>query len=238
MYEPTATREMPRTAEQRPQVQPARVRPVRGPKPPAGWGGVVGMIVFAVIVAPIVIGLGAVYYVWSTAQVQDHTKTDAIVVLGAAQYNGTPSPVLRARLQHSLDLYNDGVAPRIITVGGKQSGDVYTEAEAGRQWLIAHGAAQDDVFAVKDGNDTLESLQDVAALAANNGWTSVTIDSDPAHIARAQAMANRLGFDVHGSPTTAGDGSSITDEYVSRETIAYLAFEIFGQWSVDRVVGT
>lgn len=215
---------------------PPRVVVRRPRRPKSGWGTVVGMAILVGILSPIMVGLGALFYVNAAAGSADMDKTDAIVVLGAAQFNGTPSPVLETRLRHALSLYEAGVAPRIITVGGNQPGDVYTEAGAGRQWLIEHGVGQGDVIAIKAGTDTLESMQEVATLAKRNGWNSITIDSDPAHIARSAAMANRLGFAVSTNPTQSGAGSALTEEYLFRETAAYLAFEIFGQWDVDRVI--
>ncbi len=139
-------------------------------------------------------------------------------------------------MAHALELYRDGIAPRIITVGGKQNGDRFTEAGVGREWLITNGVPSSDVIAAKDGSNTRESMIMVAELAAKNNWTSITLDSDPAHMARSRAMANRLGFDVHTNPTQSGDGSQPTSEYVFRETLAYLAFEGFDQWDVPRIV--
>lgn len=192
----------------------------------------------ALIVLPLVVIGGSAYYVNSAAKQHDATPTDAIVVLGAAQFDGTPSPVLQARLQQSLDLFNKGVSSRIVTVGGKQSGDRYTEAGTGRQWLIEQGVPSDQVVAIKAGSNTLESMHDVAALASDRGWKSVTIVSDPAHMARSQAMANRFGLDAHANPTVEGDGSSVTGTYLLRETAAYLSFEILDQWSVARIVSS
>ncbi|MEI6624406.1 MAG: YdcF family protein [Actinomycetes bacterium] len=209
----------------------------RDPKPYPGWRAMVMIMIFVIVVFPVIVAVGSWSYVNSVGQANDRTKTDAIVVLGAAQFNGTPSPVLRARLAHALDLYQSGIAPRIITVGGNQPGDQYTEAGAGRQWLIEQGVPQSDVVAVKTGSDTLGSLQSVATVAEQNGWTSITVDSDPAHMARSMAMAHRIGFDAHANPTKSGDGSTLTDEYVFRETGAYLAFEVLGQWGVDRGIG-
>ncbi|MEI8083719.1 MAG: YdcF family protein [Actinomycetes bacterium] len=209
----------------------------RESRPYPGWRAMVTIMIFVMMVFPIIVAVGSWAYVNSVGQANDRTKTDAIVVLGAAQFNGTPSPVLRARLAHAMDLYQAGVAPRIITVGGNQPGDQFTEAGAGRQWLIEQGIPQADVVAVKTGSDTLGSLESVATLAKANGWESITVDSDPAHMARSMAMAHRLGFDAHANPTKSGDGSTLTDEYVFRETGAYLAFEILGQWGVSRVVG-
>lgn len=208
----------------------------RARKPHAGFPGILGIAIVAAILLPFIVFGGAYRYVSSEAEVIQTEKTDAIVVLGAAQFDGKPSPVLKARLAHALELYRDGIAPRIITVGGKQNGDRFTEAGVGREWLITNGVPSSDVIAAKDGSNTRESMIMVAELAAKNNWTSITLDSDPAHMARSRAMANRLGFDVHTNPTQSGDGSQPTSEYVFRETLAYLAFEGFDQWDVPRIV--
>ncbi len=205
-------------------------------RPHVGLPAVIAMVIFALIALPVVIVGGSAYYVNSTAEVADIAATDAIVVLGAAQFDGTPSPVLKARLSHAADLYRDGVAPRIITVGGKQTGDRFTEAGVGRAWLIEQGIDSDDVLAVRHGEDTVQSLLNVAELANANGWTSITLDSDPAHMARSQAIANRLGFAAYTNPTQNGDGSQVTQDYLARETAAYLAFELFQQWDLPRVI--
>ncbi len=195
-----------------------------------------GIALVALILLPIIVIGGAYQYVSSEAKVAQSDISDAIVVLGAAQFDGKPSPVLKARLRHAQQLYEAGTAPRIVTVGGKQNGDRFTEAAVGREWLIAQGVPESAVVAVKDGTNTRESLESVATLAAQNGWTSITLDSDPAHMARSRAMANRLGFDVRTNPTQSGDGSQVTNEYLFRETLAYIAFEAFEQWDVPRIV--
>lgn len=195
-----------------------------------------GIAIVAIILLPFIVVGGAYLYVSSEAKVVQSGPTDAIVVLGAAQFDGKPSPVLKARLRHAKELFDAGVAPRIITVGGKQSGDRFTEAGVGREWLIQQGVPAGSVIAAKDGSNTRESLETVAELAAANGWSSITLDSDPAHMARSRAMANRLGFDVRTNPTQSGDGSQVTSEYLFRETAAYLAFEVFDQWDVPRIV--
>ena len=109
----------------------------------------------------------------------DSTPTDVIVVLGAAQFWGKPSPVLEARLARARELYRDGVAPRIVTVGGNQPGDRTTEAQVGKSWLVAAGVRASDVSVVPTGHDTLASLTAVAQLMAARGWDSATIVSDP-----------------------------------------------------------
>lgn len=202
----------------------------------AGLPTAVSMIVTALILLPLLMVGGAWMLVMAAAQGHDITKTDAIVVLGAAQFDGTPSPVLKARLTHALELWQAGVAPAIITVGGRQPSDRYTEAGVGRQWLVEHGVPVTAVFAVQDGNDTVSSLTDAAQLSATQGWSSITLVSDPAHMARSEAIADRLGFETHLNPTRSGDGSELTNSYVARETAGYLAFEVLEQWGMSRPI--
>ncbi len=196
-------------------------------------GAVVAVLALALVVLPLL----AATVVVVTARADDPTPTDAVVVLGAAQFWGKPSPVLEARLTHASDLYTSGVAPRIITVGGNQPGDITTEAQAGRDWLVDAGVPRVRVTPVPTGSDTLTSLTAVAAKMAERGWTSATIVTDPAHQARSLAMARALGIDAHGSPTQEGAGSNLTLDYVVRESAGLLFFWTVERWSVEQVVG-
>ena len=190
---------------------------------------VLGALVVLVLLAAALLTGAAAYQVVSTARSDDAVRTDAIVVLGAAQFWGRPSPVLEARLGHAASLYADGVADHVVTVGSNQPGDITTEAAAGRDWLVEQGIPSSSVVAVPEGHDTLASLEAVASLMAERGWTSATIVTDPAHEARSVAMARALGIDAHASPTRSGSGSALTPEYVARETLGLLSF-----WLVER----
>ena len=196
-------------------------------------GAIVALLLLGLVVLPLV---GATVVV-TTARTDDRTPTDVVVVLGAAQFWGKPSPVLEARLTHAAALYDDGVAPRIITVGGNQPGDITTEAQAGRDWLVDAGVPRVRITPVPTGSDTLTSLTAVAEKMAQKGWTSATIVTDPAHEARSLAMARALGIDAHGSPTQDGAGSSLTLDYVARETAGLLWVWTVERWSVEQLVG-
>lgn len=223
MATPTLTGSVARTA--RPRV-PVRSRVV-------GFLVVVMMLsALAAVAAPFYAG----WRVVTDGRADDRRATDAIVVLGAAQYNGKPSPVLKARLEHAKDLYTDEVATRIVTVGGKQPGDRFTEAGAGVKYLVEHGVPATDISAVGAGHDTLQSMTAVAKMAKREGWGEVTLVSDPAHMARVNAIAKRLGFTTHLSPTSAGDGTALTPGYVARETAGLLAFETTQRWNTPRLL--
>jgi len=110
--------------------------------------GILGRVAAAFAVAVwLIVGATAVN-IWWTARQDERPVSDAIVVLGSAQYDGKPSPIFEARLDHALDLYNQGVAPMIITVGGRQEGDRFTEAEAGLLWLVDEGIPEEALRAV------------------------------------------------------------------------------------------
>jgi uncharacterized SAM-binding protein YcdF (DUF218 family) len=199
--------------------------------------GALRLVLVVGLVLLVVVPLLAVGRVLQAATTDDRTPTDAVVVLGAAQFWGRPSPVLEARLGQARELFADDVAPRIITVGGKQDGDNTTEAQAGKQWLVDAGVPVARVRALPTGRDTLSSLTAVAELMAERGWTSATIVTDPAHEARSLAMARALGIDAHGSPSQSGDGSRLTVDYVLREAAGLLWFWVSERRDVPQVVG-
>jgi len=150
-------------------------------------------------------------------------------VLGAAQYDGTPSSIFAARLRHAEALYEDGVAPRIVTTGGSRSGDSTTEAEAGRRYLISRGVPARDVVAVGQGGDTLGSLQAVAQRAERDGWDTALIVSDPWHSLRARTMARDSGLTAWTSPTRSGPVVQTREtqaRYIVRETAALLFYRL------------
>ncbi len=188
----------------------------------------------AVLLTVLVLGpIAAVADVLVSARSYDDSRTDAIAVLGASQYWGEPSPVFGNRLAHARDLWAQGVAPVVITVGGKQPGDKTTEAEAGRQYLIRQGVPADDVIALPDGADTLESVTDIAVVMDANGWRSVTLVSDRAHLARSKAIATALGLDAHVSGRAFDDGSGLTPEKIVREAGGLLRFHLMDRWFLD-----
>lgn len=161
---------------------------------------------------------GAVTNVIRWAGVDDRTPTDAIVVLGAAQYQGAPSPVLANRLAHAHELVEAGVSDRIITVGGFRPGDITSEAQTGKEELVSDGMRRRQVTALPFGANTSESLEAVSTVIRSEGLSSVTIVTDPAHSARAHALAEQLGLDAHSSATDEGPGTALTSEYLIRES--------------------
>ena len=170
--------------------------------------------------------------IWWTARQDARPSSDAIVVLGSAQYNGVPSSIFEARLEHALQLYEAGVAPVVVTVGGKAAGDEFTEAEAGRDYLAAAGVPADGLLAVPQGVDTLESMRAVSTAFTERGWSSAVLVTDPWHAMRAERMAEDAGVSAESSPTRQGPAvqtRATQFRYILRETAAYLLYRVTGE---------
>lgn len=191
--------------------------------------------VLALLSAFIGIALGVVgltfLAVYRAAHVDDAAridKVDVILVLGAAQYGGTPSPVFAGRLEQAALLYREGRAPTVVVLGGSQQGDVTTEAEAGRNYLLADGLPPEAVVADPEGNTSLESLRAAAAFMRSNDMRSAFLVSDPWHNLRIKRMAWDLGIEGYVSATwhsaAVSEGTRLSG-YV-RETFAYLYYRV------------
>lgn len=131
----------------------------------------------------------------------DARPASAIVVLGAAQYVGRPSPVLRARLDHAIELYQRGLAPKIIFTGGFGDRDTTSEAAVGQRYAIEHGVPPRAILIENSGRSTSESLQHVAALMDAEPSREVILVSDPFHMLRLSILARRYGMTPYASPT-------------------------------------
>jgi uncharacterized SAM-binding protein YcdF (DUF218 family) len=195
-------------------------------------GSLIGRVVAAAVLAFALLISSTALAIWWTARQDSRPRSDAIVVLGSAQYNGVPSSIFAARLEHALALYHDGVAPVVVTVGGKKSGDQFTEAEAGRDYLADAGIPSDALLAVPGGVDTLESMRLVAAAFRERGWASAVLVTDPWHAMRAERMAEDSGIDAESSPTRQGPAVQTRTtqfKYILRETAAYLLYRATGE---------
>jgi uncharacterized SAM-binding protein YcdF (DUF218 family) len=145
--------------------------------------------------------LFSVIQVVLAAQRDAAAPADAIVVLGAAQYNGHPSPVFKARLDHAAELFRRGLASRLVVTGGVGYGDTVSEAEVGRRYLVSAGAGPMAVVAIGTGRTTDRSLRATAAWITSQGWRRVILVSDGFHMLRLCIIAGRLGLVPLGSPT-------------------------------------
>ncbi|WP_432421146.1 YdcF family protein [Nocardia cyriacigeorgica] len=189
-----------------------------------GWRLVAGVVLVGIVLV-----FGTAFRVWQVARIDDYSKADAIVVLGAAQYSGTPSSVFEARLDQAYDLFEAGVAPRVITVGGKQEGDLYTEAASGKNYLMERGIPADRILAVETGSDTLRSVEAVATAMRAREMSSAVLVSDPWHSLRTRTMARDAGLDAWTAPTRTGPAVYTRESQahgIFRETFALLWYQL------------
>src|SRR5579864_1527205 len=150
------------------------------------------LLVLAAVAGLVVLGITAARVV-HTASLQEIHPADAIVVFGAAEYAGRPSPVLRARLDHALELFARGVAPVIITTGGAAADPSFSEGGVGRDYLVRHGVPERSVIAETQGSDTSESAVRVAVILRANGMRSCVAVSDAYHVFRIRKLLEHEG---------------------------------------------
>jgi uncharacterized SAM-binding protein YcdF (DUF218 family) len=189
-------------------------------------------VVVAAVLAFVLLVVSTALAIWWTARHDSRPSADAIVVLGSAQYNGRPSSIFEARLEHARSLYQDGVAPVIVTLGGKADGDTFSEAEAGRDYLANAGVPADALLAVPEGADTLQSIRAASAAFSQHGWIHAVLVTDPWHAMRAERMAEDAGIESDSSPTRQGPAVQTRTtqfRYILRETAAYLLYRATGE---------
>ena len=197
--------------------------------------------VVAGLLAVVVLYLAVTFFqVWRAARNDQARPADAIVVFGTAQYNGVPSPVLAARLDHAIELYRKGLAPVIVVTGGNQPGDRFTEATASANYLITRGVPDDDVLREVSGTSSWQSLAAAANFLGDRDIKDVVLVSDPFHSLRIRAMAGELGLDAHSSPTRTSPIRGVSEaRYMVRETVAVAVGRIVGfrrQARIENVV--
>ena len=175
-----------------------------------------------VLVVGFVVYLVSFTYVVRTGADDQRQATDAIVVLGAAQYDGRPSPVLESRLDHALVLYQQGLAPIIVLTGGVGTGDTTSEALVGKRYLESHNIPAAALVVRPEGRSTVSSMEALYRWLAREGLETVTLVSDPFHMARLRLEANRLDMVAYTSPTRT---SPISESL--RSELAYYVAEAF-----------
>jgi vancomycin permeability regulator SanA len=178
--------------------------------------------------------------VWLAARDDQARPAQAIVVFGTAQYNGVPSPVLAARLDHAVELYEEGLAPVIVVTGGNQPGDKFTEATASANYLIQRGVPDEDVLREVSGTSSWQSLAAAANFLAERDISEVLLVSDPFHSYRIRVMASELGLKGHSSPTRTSPIKGLSEaRYMVRETVAVAVGRVIGfrrQGNIEEVV--
>lgn len=160
--------------------------------------------------------------------VQDEARSaDVILVLGAAEYQGRPSPVLKARLDHAVDLYRRKLAPRIMTTGGAGGDPFYTEGGVGRAYLMSRGIPSDAIIVELEGETTVYSTAAAGEIMGRMGLKSCIVVSDGYHIFRVKKMLEFRGLKVYGSPRPSSPRQSLRERWLYvRQAIGYLLWSI------------
>jgi len=173
--------------------------------------------------------------VWMASRRDEARPSDAIIVLGAAQYNGRPSPVLAARLDHAIQLYREGIAPVVVVTGGREPGDRFTEAGASANYLHKHGVPDTAILRETTGRTSWESLESAARFLEQRHMARVVLVSDPYHSERIKAIAHEVGLDAVTSPTrTSPIKGSAAFKRMLGETLRVAAGRLFGYARLDR----
>ena len=188
-------------------------------------------IFFLVLVGILV--LGAIWCRWVWFQVERYAvldqaaPADAIVVFGAAEYDGHPSPVFRARLDHARTLFERGIAPLILTLGGSETGDAHSEGEVGRDYLIGGGVPESSIIAETQSRSTSESAQRTAIIARANNLRRLVVVSDGTHMFRIHAICAANGLNVLTSPRPHGLESAQQDtDAIWHEILTYTLWKL------------
>ncbi|HEY6446028.1 MAG TPA: YdcF family protein [Acidobacteriaceae bacterium] len=177
----------------------------------------------------------AAWILWVNGQIRyyahrdEERPADAIAVFGAAEYDGRPSPVLRARLDHALDLYKRGLAPLVITLGGGYEADAHhSEGGVGENYLLAHGVPEAAIIAETESDNTEQSAQRLAVIARENNLRSIVVVSDGTHLFRIHALCEHDGLQVYTSPRPPGRNISWQEraERLGHEILSYTAWRL------------
>ncbi|MEA3077011.1 MAG: hypothetical protein QOF60_1919 [Actinomycetota bacterium] len=187
------------------------------------------LVTFAVVALAVYLGVTFVQ-VWQAARRDEARPAEAIVVFGAAQYNGRPSPVLRARLDHAADLYKQKIAPTIVVTGGNRPGDQSNEAAASADYLrTTYRIPESAILRETASSNSWQQMASAANELRKRGKEQVVLVSDPFHAARVQAMADELGLVAHVSPTRTSPIKGTRElRYFGRETVAVAAGRVVG----------
>lgn len=182
--------------------------------------GVLGLALVAYLVS---IGL----QIYRQSNVDESRPADVILILGAAEYRGKPSPVLKARLDHGLELYKQGLAPRILTTGGAGGDPVFTEGEVGRDYLVRKGVPSEAIIIEPEGETTMQSTAAAAEIMRRMNLGSCIVVSDGYHIFRVKKMLQFRGLNVYGSPRPSVPKGTWREAWLFvRQSFGYLLWQI------------
>lgn len=170
---------------------------------------------------------GLAWQVRQQSTVEEARPADVIVVLGAAAYRGRPSPILKARLDHALELYRRGLAPRILTTGGSGGDPEYTEGEVGRYYLVRQNVPSEAILVEPEGSSTTHSLAATSEIMRRMNLKSCIVVSDGYHIFRAKRILEAQGFQVYGSPRPSAPRGTLAEwRLYLRQAVGYLLWSL------------
>jgi uncharacterized SAM-binding protein YcdF (DUF218 family) len=195
------------------------------PSHPRWW---LRLLILLLVLAVLLVATTALQVV-HTASLQELHPADAIVIFGAAEYSGRPSPVLRARLDHALDLFHRGLAPVIITTGGAAADPIFSEGGVGRDYLMRHGVPERSLIAETQGRDTAESALRVGVIMRANGLHSCVAVSDAYHVFRIRKLLEREGIGpIYVAPRPDSKPRSAMQRAIAvlRETTSYWLWRV------------
>lgn len=170
----------------------------------------------------VLVWAGVVVFVLIAGARPELEPSDAIVVMGAAQYNGRPSPVLRSRVDHAIELYDRGLAPRILFTGGVGTGDTVSEAEVARRYAMESGVPEGAILVERHGRTSAESMGEAARILHAESLRSALVVSDPFHMLRLETLAWRGGLEANRAPVPRGpieQNAQLSLRYVLRESL-------------------
>ena len=177
--------------------------------------------------------IALVYMGWVTAQIYHQSNVDeakpadVIIVMGAAEYAGRPSPVLRARLDHALELYRQGLAPRILTTGGAGGDPYYTEGEVSRTYLVKNGVPSETILVESEADSTIESTAIAGEIMRRMNLRSAIVVSDGYHIFRTKKLLEFRGLQVYGSPRPSEPKGTWREKWLYiKQAIAFLLWRV------------
>lgn len=173
-----------------------------------------GRLLIAAVAGALVIAAWTTWRIWDVGNRDERHSADAIVVLGAAQYNGRPSAILKARLEHAIDLYDAGIARYLVVTGGKAEGDRTTEAASARDFALSRGVPASAILVEDRGRTTLESLQATAGILRDHQLSTAVFVSDRGHMLRVLRIARDQGIVAYGSPTATSPNDSTVDDRI------------------------
>jgi uncharacterized SAM-binding protein YcdF (DUF218 family) len=174
------------------------------PRRQRGFAGDLGRLGLLAIAGVLVAAAYTSYRIWEQGGRDERRTADAIVVMGAAQYDGRPSELFESRLRHAVNLFNDGLAPILVVTGGKQEGDRTTEAAVAREFAIRNGVPEASILSENQGRNTIESVRSVGRLFREHDLARAVFVSDPSHMLRVLRIASDEGIEAYGSPTPSG----------------------------------